>query len=76
MGLGDFIEELQNRGYLERDEESTDEQKLGQYHYPSIIQAADGTLHATYSYFAPPASVNPKAPPRYGKSALSVSTKP
>ena len=23
----------------------------GQYHYPSIIQAMDGTLHATYSYY-------------------------
>jgi hypothetical protein len=23
----------------------------GQYHYPSIIQARDGSLHATYSYF-------------------------
>ena len=38
--------------HLERDPESTDEQQLGQYHYPSIIQAADGTLHATYSFFA------------------------
>ena len=27
----------------------------GEYHYPSIIQARDGTLHATYSYFIPPA---------------------
>ncbi len=25
----------------------------GRFHYPSIIQAADGTLHATYSYFVP-----------------------
>ncbi len=24
----------------------------GQYHYPSMIQARDGMLHATYSYFA------------------------
>ena len=23
----------------------------GQFHYPSIIQSADGTLHATYSFF-------------------------
>lgn len=28
----------------------------GQYHYPSIIQARDGTLHATYSYFVPAAT--------------------
>ena len=27
----------------------------GEYHDPSIIQARDGTLHATYSYFIPPA---------------------
>jgi predicted neuraminidase len=26
----------------------------GEYHYPSIIQARDGTLHASYSYFIPP----------------------
>ena len=26
-----------------------------------IIQAADGTLHASYSYFVPPASVVPDA---------------
>ena len=41
--------------HLERDEPSEDEAQLGQYHYPSIIQAADGSLHATYSYFLPPA---------------------
>jgi predicted neuraminidase len=29
---------------------------VGEYHYPSIIQARDGTLHATYSYFVPPAT--------------------
>ena len=32
-----------------------DPQQRGEYHYPSIIQARDGTLHATYSYFIPPA---------------------
>jgi predicted neuraminidase len=25
----------------------------GAYHYPAIIQGADGTIHAIYSYFAP-----------------------
>jgi len=25
--------------------------EVGSYHYPSIVQAADGTLHASYSYF-------------------------
>ena len=24
-----------------------------QYHYPSVIQSRDGTIHATYSYFTP-----------------------
>ncbi|MCI0338516.1 MAG: exo-alpha-sialidase [Acidobacteria bacterium] len=28
--------------------------EAGQYHYPSIIQARDGTLHATYSYHLNP----------------------
>ena len=28
----------------------------GEYHYPSVIQARDGTLHATYSYFIAPAA--------------------
>ena len=35
------------RRYLERDEPGPD---AGSYHYPSIIQAKDGTLHASYSY--------------------------
>jgi predicted neuraminidase len=33
--------------YLERDEPGPE---AGSYHYPSIIQAEDGTLHASYSY--------------------------
>lgn len=35
------------RRYLEQDPAGPD---AGSYHYPSIIQAKDGTLHATYSY--------------------------
>ena len=35
------------RRHLERDRS---EQNRGSYHYPSMIQARDGTLHATYSY--------------------------
>jgi len=34
--------------YLEKDPAGTE---AGSYHYPSIIQAKDGSLHATYSYF-------------------------
>jgi predicted neuraminidase len=41
--------------HLERDPASSDQAQLGQYHYPSIMQARDGTLHASYSYFIPPA---------------------
>ncbi|HVR37332.1 MAG TPA: exo-alpha-sialidase [Methylomirabilota bacterium] len=33
--------------YLENDEPG---EEAGAYHYPSVIQAADGTLHATYSH--------------------------
>ena len=25
----------------------------GRFHYPSVIESADGNLHATYSYFVP-----------------------
>lgn len=56
--------------HLERDPDSTDEQRLGQYHYPSLMQAADGTLHATYSYFAPAASVTPDAEKRLPRKAI------
>jgi predicted neuraminidase len=33
--------------YLERDAPG---EESGRYHYPSVIQARDGTLHATYSH--------------------------
>src|SRR5688500_2941792 len=56
--------------HLERDPDSTDEQRLGQYHYPSIIQAEDGTLHATYSYFAPAATVVPDAEKRLPRKSI------
>ncbi len=35
---------------LERDSEADVKAGAGSYHYPSIIQAKDGTLHATYSF--------------------------
>jgi predicted neuraminidase len=41
--------------HLERDLATSDPEQRGEYHYPSIIQARDGSLHATYSYFIPPA---------------------
>ena len=56
--------------YLERDPDSVDEPNAGQYHYPSIIQAADGTLHATYSFFAPVASVTPDRENRLPRKAI------
>jgi predicted neuraminidase len=34
--------------HLEKDPSA---EKGGSYHYPSLIQARDGTLHASYSYF-------------------------
>lgn len=39
--------------HLERDADGVPESERGQYHYPSIMQARDGTIHVTYSYFAP-----------------------
>ncbi len=42
--------------HLERDPPSPEASARGEYHYPSIIQARDGTLHASYSYFIPPAT--------------------
>jgi len=41
--------------HLELDPPGAGPELRGEYHYPSIIQAKDGTLHATYSYFIPPA---------------------
>jgi predicted neuraminidase len=41
--------------HLERDPETSDPNQRGEYHYPSIIQARDGSLHASYSYFIAPA---------------------
>jgi predicted neuraminidase len=56
--------------YLERDADGAADAQRGEYHYPSIIQAADGTLHATYSYFAPPASVAADASGRLPRKAI------
>jgi predicted neuraminidase len=36
--------------YLERDSEADIKAGEGSYHYPSIIQAKDGTLHVSYSF--------------------------
>jgi predicted neuraminidase len=57
--------------HLERDTDVSGEpQGLGQYHYPSIIQAADGTLHATYSYFAPVSASKKDAEGRLIRKAI------
>ncbi len=56
--------------HLERDPESTDPQQLGQYHYPSILQAADGTLHASYSHFIAPAGAQRDAEGRLLRKAI------
>jgi predicted neuraminidase len=56
--------------HLERDPAPEQEQQRGQYHYPSIMQASDGTLHATYSFFAPPGSVTPDAEKRLPRKAI------
>ena len=57
--------------HLERDPDPTAAAgQRAQYHYPSIIQAADGTLHATYSYFAAPASVTPDSEKRLPRKSI------
>jgi predicted neuraminidase len=56
--------------HLERDPDTADPQHRGEYHYPSIIQASDGTLHATYSYFVPPASVTPDSQGRLPRKTI------
>ncbi len=42
-------------------EKEAPSQRAGSYHYPSIIEARDGLLHASYSYFLP---TEPGAEPR------------
>jgi predicted neuraminidase len=44
--------------HLEKDEENSGREE---YHYPSIIQARDGTLHATYSHHWKPLPGDSKA---------------
>jgi len=57
--------------HLERDKDLSGEpQGLGQYHYPSLMQAADGTLHATYSYFAPVAASKKDAEGRVMRKSI------
>ena len=57
--------------HLERDAQpAAASADRGQYHYPSIIQAADGTIHATYSYFAPPGSVTPDTEKRLPRKSI------
>lgn len=47
-----------------------DSQQRGEYHYPSVIQARDGTLHASYSYFIPPAQAKKDAQGRQIRKAI------
>jgi hypothetical protein len=49
--------------HLERDEQNSGREE---YHYPSIMQAKDGTLHATYSHFWKP------IPGEEGKPAKTI----
>lgn len=56
--------------HLERDAETSDPGQRGEYHYPSIIQARDGSLHASYSYFIPPAQARKDAEGRQIRKAI------
>jgi hypothetical protein len=46
-----------HRRYLENDPEGP---LAGRYHYPSLIEARDGTFHATYSHHLSTAQELPK----------------
>ncbi|MEK7707681.1 MAG: exo-alpha-sialidase, partial [Verrucomicrobiota bacterium] len=52
--------------HLEQDTEADLTSGAGSYHYPSVIQARDGTLHASYSFFQRAAEMKPDPA---GKSA-------
>jgi predicted neuraminidase len=56
--------------HLERDPTTGDPAERGEYHYPSIIQARDGTLHASYSYFVPPDRATRDAEGRLVRKAI------
>ena len=47
--------------YLERDSEADVKAGAGSYHYPSILQARDGTLHVSYSFHEKASAVKPDA---------------
>jgi hypothetical protein len=56
--------------HLERDPDTADANARGEYHYPSIIQGRDGSLHATYSYFIPPAQARTDVEGRQLRKAI------
>jgi predicted neuraminidase len=50
--------------HLERDTPASDKREdWGEYHYPSIVEAHDGTLHASYSYVVPAGTTLRESPP-------------
>jgi len=64
--------------HLEQDPEADLKAGAGSYHYPSIIQARDGSLHASYSFFKKPPKRNPprRGNPRARPSSTPISTWP
>jgi predicted neuraminidase len=42
----------------------------GEYHYPSIIQVKDGSLHVSYSYFIPPGQAQKDAQGRQIRKSI------
>jgi predicted neuraminidase len=61
--------------HLEQDPPTSDPAQRGEYHYPSIVQARDGSLHATYSYFIPPARATRIADSQPGPADSRLSRK-
>lgn len=42
----------------------------GEYHYPTMFEAKDGSLHASYSYFLPTADATPDAEGRLRRKSI------
>jgi hypothetical protein len=47
--------------HLERDSQADIQAGPGMYHYPSVIQARDGSLHVSYSVRLKKSEINPDA---------------
>ncbi len=56
--------------HIERDTDVDNTGEAGRYHYPSIVQSRDGSLHVSYSYFARQSEVKPDREGRPMRKAI------